>query len=151
MASGVIDLCIRPREKLSWGRITLRIIVVIAAVAAVLVLSLLPDPAHAATGPVTIKMGDTPAIYEPAKVTIKTGQTIEWVNTGKSIHSVTLVPDDAQKPKDASEPKGAKTFDSGFMSPGAKFSHTFEVPGTYHYFCIPHEKAGMVGVVVVKK
>jgi plastocyanin len=25
------------------------------------------------------------------------------------------------------------------------------VPGTYRYFCLPHEKAGMVGVIVVKK
>ena len=69
----------------------------------------------------------------------------------KNVHSVTLVPDDAQNSKDVAEPKGAATFDSGFMAPGSKFSYTFTVPGTYHYFCVPHEKAGMVGVVVVKK
>jgi plastocyanin len=27
--------------------------------------------------------------------------------------------------------------------------HTFDVPGTYQYFCIPHEMAGMTGTVVV--
>jgi plastocyanin len=151
MKSGVIDLSIRPREQLSPGRLTLRIIVAIAAVAAVVALAMLPTPAGATAQSVLIKMGDTPAVYEPAKVAVKVGQPVEWINTGKNVHSVTLVPDDAQNPKDVSEPKGAATFDSGFMAPGSKFTYTFTVPGTYHYFCVPHEKAGMVGVVVVKK
>jgi plastocyanin len=151
MANGVIDLSIRPRERLSTGRLTLRIIVSIAALAVAAALTMLPAPAKASTQSVLIKMGDTPAVYEPAKVTVKAGQPVEWINTGKNVHSVTLVPDDAQNPQDVSEPMGATTFDSGFMAPGSKFTHTFTVPGTYHYFCVPHEKAGMVGVVVVKK
>ncbi|MHB8384310.1 MAG: cupredoxin domain-containing protein [Candidatus Binataceae bacterium] len=151
MASGVIDLSLRPSTRLSRGRLWLRIAVILAAIGAVLALALLPNPARAATGPVVIKMGDTPAVYEPTHVSVKVGEPVEWINTGKTVHSVTLVPDDAQNPKDASEPKGAKTFDSGFMPPGGTFSYTFTVPGTYHYFCVPHEKAGMVGVVSVKK
>jgi plastocyanin len=105
--------------------------------------------AHAAT--VEVKMGDEPAVYEPATVTIKVGDTVTWTNTGKTLHSVTLVPEDAQNPASVSEPKGAATFDSGFMPPGAAFSYKFTIPGTYKYFCVPHEKAGMVGAVVVKK
>ncbi len=151
MASGVIDLSIRPRERLSVSRLILRMIIVIAAIGIALALTFLPNPAGAATNPVQIKMGDTPAMYEPSKVTVKVGEAVEWVNTGKNVHSVTLVPEDAQNPRDVAEPKGASTFDSGFMAPGAKFSYTFKVPGTYHYFCVPHEKAGMVGVVIVKK
>jgi plastocyanin len=151
MASGVIDLSLRPATRLTRGRVWLRIAVIIAALGAVLALAFLPNPANAATGPVVIKMGDAPAVYEPAKVTVKVGEPVKWINTGKTVHSVTLVPDDAQNPKDATEPAGAKTFDSGFMPPGGSFSYTFTVPGTYHYFCVPHEKAGMVGVVTVKK
>lgn len=151
MASGVFDLSIRPRERLSRGRLALRIVLVVAAIIALMALTLLPSPAGAAANPVLIKMADTPAVYEPAKVTVKVGEPVEWVNTGKNVHSVTLVPSDAQNPKDVSEPKGAPTFDSGFMAPGGKFTYTFTVPGTYHYFCVPHEKAGMVGMVVVKK
>jgi plastocyanin len=128
----------------------MRIIIVIAIVAAALGLSLLPDPARA-SAPVRVKMGDKPPVYEPAKLTVKVGQSVEWINTGESVHSVTLVPADAQSPKDVSEPKGAPTFDSGFMPPGGIFTYTFRVPGTYRYFCVPHEKAGMVGIVVVKK
>jgi plastocyanin len=129
----------------------LRIILAVAALVGVVALAMLPSPAGAATQSVLIKMADTPAVYEPAKVTARVGQPVEWINTGKNVHSVTLVPDDAQNPKDVTEPTGAATFDSGFMAPGSKFSYTFTVPGTYHYFCVPHEKAGMVGVVVVKK
>jgi hypothetical protein len=32
---------------------------------------------------------------------------------------------------------------------GGTFSFTFEEPGTYDYFCIPHEEMGMVGSVTV--
>lgn len=151
MASGVIDLSIRPATRLTRGRLWLRIALIAAAIGVALVLATLPNPALAATAPVVIKMGDTPAVYEPAKVTVKVGQPVKWINTGKTVHSVTLVPADAQNPKDASEPKGASTFDSGFMPPGGTFTYTFTVPGTYHYFCVPHEKAGMVGVVTVRK
>jgi plastocyanin len=108
-------------------------------------------PARAAASTVEVKMGDEPAVYEPVKVTIKVGDTVKWVNTGKTLHSVTLNPEDAQNAANVSEPKGAKTFDSGFMEPGKSFSYTFTVPGTYKYICVPHEKAGMVGEVVVKK
>ncbi|MGC1678142.1 MAG: plastocyanin/azurin family copper-binding protein [Candidatus Binataceae bacterium] len=151
MASGVIDLSLRPPTRLTPARLWLRVAVILAAIGAVLGLALLPNPAGAASTPVVIKMADTPAVYEPARVTVKVGEPVQWINTGKSVHSVTLVPDDAQNPKDASEPSGAKTFDSGFMPPGGTFSYTFTMPGTYHYFCVPHEKAGMVGVVTVKK
>lgn len=151
MASGVIDLSLRPSTRLTPARLWLRAAVILAAIGAVLALAFLPNPAGAASAPVVIKMADTPAVYEPAHVTVKVGEPVQWINTGKSVHSVTLVPDDAQNPKDASEPAGAKTFDSGFMPPGGTFSYTFTVPGTYHYFCVPHEKAGMVGVVTVKK
>jgi len=31
------------------------------------------------------------------------------------------------------------------------FSHTFDVPGTYSYVCIPHETSSMVGTVIVEE
>ena len=127
MANGVIDLSIRPREPLSRGRLTLRIILAVAALVGVVALATLLAPAGAATQSVLIKMADTPAVYEPAKVTVRVGQPVEWINTGKNVDSATLVPD-AQNPTDVREPRGAATFDSGFMAPGSRFSHTFTVP-----------------------
>jgi hypothetical protein len=32
---------------------------------------------------------------------------------------------------------------------GGTFSYTFEEPGRYDYYCIPHESLGMVGSVTV--
>jgi plastocyanin len=122
---------------------------VLGAVA--MLFAIVPAPVAYAASTVEVKMGDEPAVYEPATVTIKVGDTVKWINTGKTLHSVTLVPEDAQNPASVSEPKGAKTFDSGFMPPDATFTYTFTIPGTYKYFCVPHEKAGMVGEVVVKK
>lgn len=34
-------------------------------------------------------------------------------------------------------------------SGGGKFTKTFDVPGEYYYFCIPHESLGMLGTVIV--
>ena len=107
-------------------------------------------PSIAAAKTVEIKMTDTPPKFVPLTVTIDKGDTVEWINNAASLHSVTTNPAVAQDPKDVSSPAGAKPFDSGFMTPGAKWSYTFTVPGTYKYLCLPHEKDHMVGVVVVK-
>ncbi|MBF6560869.1 MAG: hypothetical protein IVW56_11295 [Candidatus Binataceae bacterium] len=98
-----------------------------------------------------IKMTDKPPMYEPTKATVKVGDTVEWVNDAKTLHSVTADPDSAQKPGDVSLPPGAQPFDSGFMQPGATFDYTFKVAGTYKYLCLPHEKDGMIGYLVVTK
>ena len=152
MASSTIDLRIaaaasrRPRS-----RTIIRIAIVVAALAAAAALALLPDPAKAASNPVVIKMADSQPFYTPEKVAIKVGETVQWVNSGQTVHSVSTSSANAQNPKDTSMPKGATAFDSGFIPPGGNYSYTFTVPGTYRYFCLPHEKAGMVGVIVVKK
>ncbi|MGH7986562.1 MAG: cupredoxin domain-containing protein [Candidatus Binataceae bacterium] len=107
-------------------------------------------PAFAATPAVTVTMTDKPARFHPEKFTIKTGQTVKWMNNAKTLHSVDADPSAAQKKGDVSLPKGAKPFDSGFLQPGMSYEHTFTVPGVYKYTCLPHEKDGMDGVVVVK-
>jgi plastocyanin len=129
----------------------LRCVIVNTAIAVPLLLSVMFSPACAATSSVVIKMGDETPMYEPAKVTIKAGETVEWLNNGDVVHSVTAVPADASRANDVALPRGAATFDSGFMPPGSTFDYTFTVPGTYRYFCVPHETLGMVGTVVVKK
>jgi plastocyanin len=108
-------------------------------------------PAFGASGPAAvIKMSDKPPHFIPDKVTIKAGQTVQWVNNAKTLHSVDGDPSMALKPSDVSLPPGAKAFDSGFMKPDATWNYTFKVPGTYKYTCVPHEKDGMNGEIVVK-
>ncbi len=120
-----------------------------AALAALLLVAMVV-PSMAAAKTVEVKMSDTPPKFIPLTVTIQKGDTVEWINNAASLHSVTTDSASAQNPTDVSSPKGVKPFDSGFMAPGAKWSYTFTVPGTYKYLCLPHEKEGMTGVVVVK-
>ena len=128
-----------------------RIITVVAGLGAGLLAFSVSLPANAAGKPVAVvTMSDKPPKFMPETVTIKVGDTVEWENTAKTLHSVDADPDMVQRPQDVVLPKGAKPFDSGFMQPAAKFDYTFTVPGTYKYTCVPHEKDRMNGTVVVK-
>ncbi|MGO9059124.1 MAG: plastocyanin/azurin family copper-binding protein [Candidatus Binataceae bacterium] len=100
---------------------------------------------------VVVDMFDTPAKYRPDPVKIKVGDTIKWVNKGETIHTATTDPSQAPDASWASVPKGAETFDSGYMNGGEDFSYTFKVPGVYHYFCTTHVKEGMKGEIDVEK
>jgi len=106
--------------------------------------------ASASTPPIVVKMIDMPASYEPARITIKVGETVEWKNVGNSVHHASSDPSTAVNPAEVSNPPGAKPFDSGFLQPGQSYTYTFTVPGTYKYICAPHETSGMLGEVVVK-
>jgi len=126
----------------------------ILGVGAVLVIAVLAGvrlrSALAATPPILVKMVDMPATFQPAKLSIKVGETVEWKNVGNSVHHASSDPSTAVNPAEASSPPGAKPFDSGFLQPGQSFTYTFTVPGTYKYICAPHETSGMLGEVVVK-
>jgi plastocyanin len=37
------------------------------------------------------------------------------------------------------------------MEVGETFEHTFTVPGTYVYVCVPHAGQGMIGRVIVNE
>lgn len=88
--------------------------------------------------------------FQPDTLRIRAGQTVEWRNRSKLTHTVTADPEKAADPADVRLPEGAKTFDSGALPPGDTYRRTFEVPGTYGYFCVPHEAAGMTGTIVVE-
>ncbi|MEX0700649.1 MAG: plastocyanin/azurin family copper-binding protein [Planctomycetales bacterium] len=89
------------------------------------------------------------ARFEPAQITVKVGETVEWRNTSRHPHTVTADPELAKNPAHVVLPEGARPFHSGEVHPGERFTHTFDTPGTYFYVCLPHEDIGMVGVVVV--
>lgn len=89
--------------------------------------------------------------FEPGEVTIRAGETVLWKNTSVLVHTVTARADSAVNPDHVQLPKGAEPFGSGRLSPDDSFRHTFTVPGTYRYLCIPHETAGMLGTIVVEE
>jgi len=88
--------------------------------------------------------------YAPAKLVIKVGDTVTWRNTDRMAHTVTSDPAKAHDKESARRPEGAEPWDSGDIEGGASWSHSFDVPGEYVYFCIPHELAGMVATLTVE-
>lgn len=71
--------------------------------------------------------------FAPPDVKVKTGQTVTWTNRDSFDHTVTA--------KD-------RSYDSANMAQGKTFSHTYDRPGTYAYFCAIHNS--MTGTVVVE-
>lgn len=79
---------------------------------------------------------------------IRPGQAVRWVNREVgNVHTVTAYHPDNGKPLRI--PNGAKSWNSDYLMPKESFVMIFEKPGVYDYFCIPHERAGMVGRIVV--
>lgn len=86
--------------------------------------------------------------FQPTGVHIQPGQIIRWINLDKgNAHTATAYHPDNGKPRRM--PVEAVSWDSGYLMPGQAFEITFDVPGVYDYFCIPHEQAGMAGRIVV--
>lgn len=77
--------------------------------------------------------------FDPVGLYVEPGTTVRFEIAGGS-HSATAY--------EARIPAGASPFDSGVISNGG-FEHTFDTPGTYDYYCIPHRSMGMVGRIVV--
>jgi plastocyanin len=87
--------------------------------------------------------------FQPPQLTVPRGATVTWVNNSSLQHTVTDDPSKAQNQADAQLPSGVQPWDSGNVDAGKTYEHTFDVPGTYKYFCIPHESAGMTGTIIV--
>lgn len=87
--------------------------------------------------------------FDPIGLFVETGETVTWeIESGT--HSSTAYEEGTGPAAVTRIPDGAEGWDSETLSEGgATFEHTFEVPGTYDYFCIPHKSLGMVGRVVV--
>jgi len=83
---------------------------------------------------VTVSMEDN--YFEEADITVPVGTAVTWVQTGNNPHTTTSYDG---------------LWDSGLIAGGSggTFSYTFDEPGTYAYYCIPHEAQGMVGTVTV--
>lgn len=83
------------------------------------------EPAAAAPQPDsgTVRVNIKDLAFGPATLHIKVGQTVEWVNADPLAHTVTA--DD-------------KSWDSGFLDQGGRFSRRFTSAGSFPYHCEPH-------------
>jgi plastocyanin len=77
--------------------------------------------------------------FSPSVRTVTAGTTVEWIDFSGIGHTVT------------SSPGSSETFDQG-VGPGlGVFSHQFNTPGTYAYYCKNHgaPTTGMRGTIHV--
>lgn len=104
-------------------------------------------------------VGMTTSDFRPAGLTVSAGTTVVWKNTSSHAHTVTAyeeqIPEDAAffasgdfDSQSAAE-RGWRKGSNGGLFQGDTYRHTFEVPGDYTYFCIPHETAGMAATLTV--
>ncbi|HUY60948.1 MAG TPA: plastocyanin/azurin family copper-binding protein [Candidatus Dormibacteraeota bacterium] len=104
----------------------------------------------AATAKSSVTVDATTSLkFIPATACLKAGGTVTWVNTGAIPHTTTDEPALASNKADAALPAGATGWNQLLPHGGSKFTLTLKVPGTYKYFCIPHELLGMVGQITV--
>ncbi len=97
---------------------------------------------------IVVKMNDS-LRFVPTEITIKAGDTVEWRNVGVVPHTVTADPARAPSSRNIELPAGAQPFDSGWVTRRKWFRYTFNQPRVYQYICLPHERAGMLGTVIV--
>lgn len=104
-------------------------------------------------------VGMTTRDFRPEVLEVPPGTTVTWKNTSGTGHTVTAyengIPDGADyfasggyEDQQAAE-AGWGGGSGGNIYSGETYEHTFEVVGEYNYYCIPHEAAGMKGVIVV--
>ncbi len=96
------------------------------------------QPATAPTGSSVPSSGEVDVLiqdfgFSPGTQTVSLGTTIRWTQKDAASHTVT-------------SDKGV--FESGSMSQGKVFTHTFSVAGTFEYHCSIHPS--MKGMIVVQ-
>ena len=124
----------------------------VMAAALLVVGSLFMSATPASADTYTVKMGADNGMlaFEPAKITVKPGDTVKWVINKVPPHNVVF--DAATIPggsKDLAKSLSHKKLE---MTPGDAIELTIpaDAPaGEYTYYCEPHRGAGMVGKITV--
>ncbi|MFB6153241.1 MAG: plastocyanin/azurin family copper-binding protein [Halodesulfurarchaeum sp.] len=86
--------------------------------------------------------------FDPIGLFVEPGDTVSWV-IKSGVHTTTSYSPSNPGATVQLIPDEAKPWNSGTLTQqGASYEYTFEVPGTYDYYCIPHKSLGMVGRIV---
>lgn len=84
---------------------------------------------------------DGDLVFEPATLQGPPGTTVIWT-WESDFHNIEV----NQTPEDVEWEGHARIESEGFV-----YEHTFEVEGTYWYYCSPHIHAGMTGQILITK
>lgn len=85
--------------------------------------------------------------FEPPQVRVRAGEAVEWRNKAFLEHTVSFGAE-GEGPM-AVLPEGVEPFDSGPISAGGAWRHTFEKPGRYPFVSRAYAEQGMRGMVIV--
>ena len=91
-------------------------------------------PVAQAKGGEHVEVAISKSLYLPSLLEIEAGTNVTWVNEDELPHTATATTPEVP-------------FDSGYMALADRFSHTFDEPGEYPYFCVFHLR--MRAVVIV--
>jgi plastocyanin len=95
-----------------------------------------PFDLEAAAGEVDVAMVNFS--FSPAQLIVRAGTTVTWTNDDGGVRHTTTADDGA--------------WDSGLFGAGESFSFTFDQPGVYPFYCMPHggpDGQGMSGTIIV--
>jgi plastocyanin len=95
--------------------------------------------------------------FKPAMVRIKAGQAVKFVTVSGGPHNVTFDPQDIPQGAEATLDKNmpqqqAKLTGPLVTNPNDSYVVSFKdaKPGTYKFYCLPHQSLGMQGTIVVE-
>ncbi|HET8865379.1 MAG TPA: plastocyanin/azurin family copper-binding protein [Gracilimonas sp.] len=86
------------------------------------------------------------ARFEPVVLQVQPGDVIRF-EVVEGLHTVTGYHPDNRRPQRI--PKTAQSFDSGMLTSGQTWFLTLDEAGMYDYFCLPHERMGHAGRILV--
>jgi quinohemoprotein ethanol dehydrogenase len=111
-----------------------------------------PPPPATVAGPTgaiadgvdTVRIGDNNVEYSywPARMRVKRGATVNFINAGDIPHSAT------ETPAGATPASTAGKWDTGVLAKGQSKTVTFDQLGSYYFICTPHP--WMYGQVIVE-
>lgn len=94
----------------------------------------------------TLSPPPLPTHEQPNKITVAKGETVEFVNNKAFPHNVVFDEDNVPSGVNAD----AISHEDYLNGPGEKVTNKFDTPGTYGYYCEPHQGAGMQGTIIVQ-
>jgi plastocyanin len=123
---------IKPRARATRATEAMLVVVLINC-------SILSTRAESKPQPAAIlSMGDiSKSAVAPARITIRVGDSVEWINAGNVMHMVRSL-------------SGSPPFHSKYLQSGEKFEYKFTRPGTYRYSWMTHPQGrSLKGIIVV--
>lgn len=86
------------------------------------------------------------ARFEPMVIQVQPGDVIKF-EVAEGVHTVTAYHPENRRPQRI--PEEAASFNSGMLTESQIWTLKITTPGVYDYFCLPHERMGHAGRILV--